>query len=170
MKPLKTFHCLLTWLCMCAADKSASVRMRILYIGVVSMIFALNLFCLVSNLIFFIKFFSTDLKGALFAFMSIYGNFAILWTLINAFRARHKINEIFESLSVICSGSKSMCSMWNQKKIRQSETFKIIFLCFQMTTSCQTNFCQQQMIVVNGCGTFTFGIWSVRSLVQHWYQ
>lgn len=106
MEPMKTTKSLLTWLCMCSADKSTSVKQRILYILVASTIFALNLFCLVSNMVFFIKFVSTDSKGALFAFMSIFGNIAMLYTLMNAFHLRYKTNRIFGTLSVICCESK----------------------------------------------------------------
>lgn len=113
MEPLTTTKLLLTWICMCSANESTSVKNKIAYIGTASIIFALNLFCLVSNTIFFIEFVATDLNGALFAFMTIYGNFAMLYTLTNAFRLRYKINGIFESLFVICDESKLSSICWS---------------------------------------------------------
>lgn len=109
MEPLMRTKYLFTWLCMCSSNVPTTIRQKTAYIGVASTILALNIFCLGSNLIYFIKFVSTDLKEALFAFMTVYGNFAMLYTLINALRLRRKINGIFETLLVICGESK--CSL-----------------------------------------------------------
>lgn len=46
------------------------------------------------------------MKVAVFAFMAFSGSAALIYSMINAFQARSKINELFEKLSVIYSESK----------------------------------------------------------------
>lgn len=106
MEPLKTTKWLLTWLCMCPTNESSSLKMKFAYVGFTSTIFVINLLSMVSNMIFFMKFVSTDFKAALFAFMTLYGHFAMCYTLINAFRKQCKVNKLFEKLSEICRESK----------------------------------------------------------------
>lgn len=106
MEPLKTNKLLLTWLSMCEADKLTNRNLRTAHVGAASMIFALNLFCLLSTSTFFIVFISVDLKGAFLAFMSMIGLLSNLYTLMNAFSLRYKIREIFEKLSEICCQSE----------------------------------------------------------------
>lgn len=106
MEPLKTNKLLLTWLGMCAAKKSTDKKTKMAYIGVASTIFAFIILCLISNIAFIVKFLSTNLKGALFSIMTISGYAAMLYTQINAFNMRHKINGIFERLSKILNESE----------------------------------------------------------------
>lgn len=106
MEPLKTNKLLLTWIGMCAADKFTNKTNKIAYTGVASMVFALTLFSVLSNTTFLLKFLSIDLKRALFAFMTVSGFLAMLYTQINAFNLRFKINELFEKLTKICCESK----------------------------------------------------------------
>lgn len=105
------------WLGMCVPDKFTSRKIRIAYVGVASVVFALNLFCVLSNAAFFVEFISVDLKSALFAFMTISGFLAMLYTLINAFNLRYKINEIFEKLSEIYCERESILFVLHEIQI-----------------------------------------------------
>lgn len=154
MEPLTTTKFLLTWLCMCSASESTRKREKIAYIGAALIIFVLNLFCLVSNMIYFVQFVTTDLKGALFAFMTIYGNFAMLYTLTNAFQLQHKINALFETLFVICCESKYCLFQWNLN----FSTILFIIHRFQMMIPCRPKSWHQQMTIVNFYGSSLYAI------------
>lgn len=105
MQPLKTNKMLLIWLGMCKADKFTSKKFKIAHFGVTSVIFTLNLIGLISNTIY-ILFVAADLEGGLFTFMTINAYVSILYTLVNAFMSRCKINGIFDKLSSIWSESE----------------------------------------------------------------
>lgn len=106
MKPLKTIQWLLTWQSISPPDRSASLKMKIAYVAFALVIFILIFYYTTSSLILFIEFLKVDIKVTFFAFMAFTGSLALLYSLINAFQARHKINEIFEKLSAIHSESK----------------------------------------------------------------
>lgn len=102
---MQTNKLLLTWLSMCAADKFTSRTTRIVSGVVASTIFALDLFSLLSNIIFTI-FAITDFKGGLFTFMTINGYALMLYTLMSAFSLRYKFDELFQKLTEICCESE----------------------------------------------------------------
>lgn len=99
MKPLETIH-------ISPPNQSASVKMRVAYVGATSAIFALVFYSMASSFIVLIKFLTIDIKVAVFAFMAVSACVALLYSMINAFQARCKINKIFEKLSVMCSEGK----------------------------------------------------------------
>lgn len=108
MEPLKTIQWLLKWQSISPPEQSASLKQRIAYIAFSITVATLILYYAASCLILFIQFVRIDLKEALFALMAFSGCAALLYTVINAFRARFKINELFEKLSLIYSESKKL--------------------------------------------------------------
>lgn len=102
MNTLRTTQRIFVWLSMCSAEKSASIGKRIACYTIALTIFAINFLNTISGYMYFIKFKSTDLKGCLFAFMASSATLVVLYTMINAFRLRHKTNELFKDLSIIC--------------------------------------------------------------------
>lgn len=102
MEPLKTNKLLLIWLGMCEADQLSSKTIKIAQFGVCATILTLNLFSMISNIVFLAEFVSTDLNRSIFAFMNLSGYLGMFYTLISAFNLRHEINEIFVKLAGIC--------------------------------------------------------------------
>lgn len=91
---------------MCTPDANTSKVNRIAYVGVVSIILLLNVVAFIAHVLFFVKFLSTDLQGALFAFMTIWAYFIMMYTVINAISLKSKMNQIFEKLTEICCESE----------------------------------------------------------------
>lgn len=106
MKPLKTTQWLLTWQSFSPPNQSASVKKRMAYFGATSAIFVSVFYYMTSCFIVLMKFSTTDMKVTVFAFMSFSGSAALIYSMLNAFQARCKINKIFEKLSVIYTESK----------------------------------------------------------------
>lgn len=125
MKPLKTSQRILIWLCMCSAEKSTSVRKSVTYFTIFLIIFAINFGNTISGYMYFIKYMSTDLEGCLFAFMASSATLVVLYTMFSAYRLRHKINELFENLAIICAND-SKCSLLNFYW-KPFSTFKLCF-------------------------------------------
>lgn len=117
MKPLETIQWLLTWQSILLPNQSDSVKKRIAYRGATSVIFASVFYYTMSSFMVLIKFSTTDMKVAVFAFMAFSGSAALLYSMINAFQAQYKINEIFEKLSMIYSENKKAGKIENRIRI-----------------------------------------------------
>lgn len=106
MEPLKTVHWLLTWQYMSQSAESGNVKKRTAYVAVASVIFILSFYYMTSSFIIFMRFSKIDMKMALFAFLTFCANCTLLYTLINAFSFRFKINDLFQKFSIIYTESK----------------------------------------------------------------
>ena len=114
MKPLKGIQQVLIWLSMCPSEKSLSLLMRISYTTIFLIIFLINFGCTISGFMYFIEFRSTDLKGCLFAFMASSATLVVLYTMMSTYHMRHKINQLFEKVFMICCNSKYSIQVENE--------------------------------------------------------
>lgn len=106
MKPLETTKRVLTWLCVCPADESTSIKQKKMYAIFTFMVCFSCISGFLGSVAFFIKFMKSDLENSLIALIVLAACAAIIIGIIVAFLFRHKINEIFEDLSTIYSACK----------------------------------------------------------------
>lgn len=106
MNPLITNQWVLTWLCVCPAHESTSVKKKVAYVAFTLMVFIANLSALAATLTFITKFVFVDLKNSLFAFIITVGYTGIVYIMVFSLLLRHKINAIFVELSEIYKASK----------------------------------------------------------------
>lgn len=106
MEPLITNRWLLTWLCVYSAARTTSELKKIGHI-VFAVTVVFGLMCgTVSHFVYFLKFISTDLEGALVAFMGFTTFFALEYIMIVIYSERSQVTAIFEQLSHICENRK----------------------------------------------------------------
>ena len=96
----------MTWLHICPANKSESLHRKIAYKIVGCSFFVISFVGVLAHLAFILKFWSTDLEGSLFAFMSFIVQCGTVYTkLIESF-LQNQMNDIFVKLDVIYNASK----------------------------------------------------------------
>lgn len=101
MNPLVTNKKVLTWLCLCPAEKSTKWSWKLIYAIFALTIFTGNLCAFVVSVVYFMQFVSTDLEGCLYALYQIGAFSALIYMTMTAFYLRHEISALFESLSEI---------------------------------------------------------------------
>lgn len=106
VQPLATTKLMMTWLSMCPAEESATIRQKRLYIAYTSAILIVNVIAFSASLAYCIKFFSVDFDSAMFACMVVIGSFGFIYFIIAAIRMHHQIDDTFESLSTIYENRK----------------------------------------------------------------
>lgn len=85
----------------------ASTQSHLAHLALGVAMFLILVWSFVETVLFFLKFFSTDLELSLFALYQIFGLSSMLYVFIAAFLLRHKINEIFKILLNIYRACKS---------------------------------------------------------------
>lgn len=106
MYPLASTRQILTWLSMCPAKKSATSRQRsgyFLYTLAIATVIGIGF---VTSVVYCFQFISIDFDGAAFAFQIAIGEFGLIYFMIAAIGMRHRIANIFTSLSKIYKNSK----------------------------------------------------------------
>lgn len=106
MQPLLTTNRMMMWLSMCSADQSSTQRQRIAYVAFTSAIFLVNLISFLASLTYVFTFFSTNFDNVVFSFMTMTGEFGMIYIMIVAILMKSEIVEIFKSLSTIYKTSK----------------------------------------------------------------
>lgn len=106
MKPLVTNQWVMTWLCVCQAHETTSVKKKTIYVVFTLMVFISSVCGLAANLTFFMKFISVELEGSLMAFIGFVAFFGNAYVMTVSFLFRHKINAIFVELYAIYKASK----------------------------------------------------------------
>lgn len=108
MNPLQTAKQVLTWLCVLPADETVSERKKLLYRGLVYVVFVSMVSSLLASVAFFIKFMNIDLEEALFALAQVGGTSAMGNIIIATYFLYPKIIAIFEKLSKILTERKCL--------------------------------------------------------------
>lgn len=99
--PLVTNKRWLTWFCVCPLEDSAGVIKKIMCIIFSSIVFAFNVLALIASVAFFLQYVSSNLEKSLYALFQI-GSFTCMSYLICiAILLRHKITDLFNSLTKI---------------------------------------------------------------------
>lgn len=101
MKPLATARSIMTWFRFCSASDSTGVCQKMLYFSLFSIILITNLCCVISSMVFVLKYLSTDLNGSMYAFMIVATVFTWICAATIAFFIRHKIRDLFKNLATI---------------------------------------------------------------------
>lgn len=106
MKPLTTNHQVMIWLCMCPADESASKKKRMIYVAFTFIVIAITVLCLLSCIVFIVKYLATDLESCLYVVFQVFAQTSILNEILVGLFMRHQIGAIFTKLSRIYIASK----------------------------------------------------------------
>lgn len=106
MKPLKTTQQILKVLHVLPHEDHRSRFKKIMCIAFGTFVFAINLFILISSVIFFIKNFTIDLEASLDALSQIFAFTSVVYSTCMAYLIRDKIDGIFQELSIIYSKCK----------------------------------------------------------------
>lgn len=113
MKPLKTSHQCLIWLCMCPAPDATTTRWQktsYTICGFVVLISIISAF--VANVMFFVRFISMDLEQSLFAVMFVAAQFGVIYMALSAIiLKRQKIQKIFKDLTIIYENGKHVLKL-----------------------------------------------------------
>lgn len=117
MEPLPTSQKVMTWLCMCPADKSTSIKKLIHYAGYTSVTVIMSLGGLLAGIGYIVKFAKTDFGSSLYAVVQVAGYLALLNLIIFGLINRHRIASIFTELSNIYNSSKNIKLNISQNKI-----------------------------------------------------
>lgn len=106
MQPLASTRQMMTWLSMCPADESATLRQRTGYIAYTLFVSFMIVTGFVTSVIYCFEFVSVDFDGAAFAFQIAIGEFGLIYFLIDAIEMRQQVGHIFTSLSTIYKSSE----------------------------------------------------------------
>lgn len=108
MRPLQTIERVLIWLCLLSADKPISNWTKLIYFVLTSVVVTSNMAFLATSVTIFMRFYSTDLDGSLYALFQITGILPIIAMIIVSFCLRKKIEMIFEKFRKIYAKRKKM--------------------------------------------------------------
>lgn len=106
MQPLATTQRMMTWLSMCAANESTTLKQKRDYKAFSWAVFVSSIIGFTASLAYCLNFVFIDFNGAVFAFMAFIAEFGVIYFMIAAFIMRHKISDIFTNLSTIYKSSK----------------------------------------------------------------
>lgn len=106
MIPLETNQLLLMWLYAFPVDESASQRKKIAYLLVSIAVAAVNFSNLLAGTLFVVKYISVDIEMAIFALFHTIPAFNMFYQCVVIVLLRHRLTEIFKSLSNIYNESK----------------------------------------------------------------
>lgn len=108
MDPLFTYKWVLTWLCVYPAAKTTSKLTKMAHIVFTLTVLIGPLCGAVSHAAYILKFKSTNLNGAVFAFMGFTSLIAIIYIMISLYSQRHEITILFEQLTKIHENRESI--------------------------------------------------------------
>lgn len=108
MRPLQTTERVLIWLCLLPADKTTSKWTKLSYFAFSAVVVTSNVTFFAASIVFFMRFYSTDLHGSFYAIFQITGMLPIIAMIIVSFCMRRKIEMIFEMFRQIYAESKKM--------------------------------------------------------------
>lgn len=114
MRPLESLQRVLTWLCACPAEQSASTQKRRAYFAFSLFLFVSALSCGLSGGVFMIKYIKTDLEGCFYCLFEVAGAITMSYLIAFAVLSRHKINAIFEHLATIYDACR-LCPVFTKK-------------------------------------------------------
>lgn len=107
MKPMVTIRHLLMWLSMCSADKSSAKGEQLPYIGLTFANITCQIGFFLAGSAFAKKYLSINVIVALFALIHVIGISSMIYTFTVIYSTRHKIDTIFEKMSMIYEESKN---------------------------------------------------------------
>lgn len=115
--PLADVRMVLTWLCLCPADKNTTKVERSTYYAFGSTIIVLDVYALITSVNFFRNFMHTDVGNCLYATAQIMGLLSNMYTMIVMFFARKELRGLFDGLSEIyrTSGWHTACGAFAWK-------------------------------------------------------
>lgn len=105
MKPFETSKRVLTWCCICSDENTTHLQKLAHIIFTMSVIVFLMIGVSMAGAYGF-TYITIDLEDALYAIFPFFGLFSGNYLLVVAYFSRHKINAIFEKLTVIYKASK----------------------------------------------------------------
>ena len=101
MEPLKTTKWVLAWLCVYSASETASEFKRTAY-TIFTAVDYIGHFCgVLTHFAYFLKYLSTDLAGAVFAFMGTTTFIGVTYVMTSLSLHRDQINDMFKKLDRI---------------------------------------------------------------------
>lgn len=106
MNPLSLNRKWLTWLCVYPIENDASRKKKIACVAFALTVILVLTLALIASVVFFLRFVSNDLEGALYALSFIIGFSACLYIVLIAFIKRQKIVLVFSDLAQIYDSSK----------------------------------------------------------------
>lgn len=106
MDPLYTNKWALTWLCVYPATKTTSKWTKMAHISFTVANLIGQLCGAVSHFVYFLKYKSIDLGGAVYAFMGFTSFVALIYITISLYSQRHEIAILFEKLTKIYENRK----------------------------------------------------------------
>lgn len=106
MEPLVTNRRVMTWLCMCPAEKSASKKERIFYVAFAFTVTTTSLIFLLASVVYVMKYLLIDFEPSLYALFQAVAEVAMMNLVFVAFLMRHQIEAVFTQLSKIYRASK----------------------------------------------------------------
>lgn len=106
MRPLETNRCIMTWLCLHPANDNTSTVMKLVYMGITVACISSQLSIFLASIVHFWKFMWIDFGMALKAFWAIVVFGALLYSIIIMLFSRQKIEQTYETLSLIYDASK----------------------------------------------------------------
>lgn len=107
MIPLETNQLMLMWLYAFPPDENATKWKKVAYSMFTASVIGVNFLCVTSNGFFIAKFVSSNLEEALFALSHVIVFFNSFYQSVVTVILRHKLQEIFKSLSKIYDESKN---------------------------------------------------------------
>lgn len=107
IKPLATIHRVLTWICVCQADKNTSKWKKFCFIIITCILFVTIFFSFATSYVFFTNTVSTDLEEALYALLQVFAFAGLAYVVTSAVILRQKFEVFLKSLSEIYQSSKN---------------------------------------------------------------
>lgn len=136
MSRLRTFRQILKWFAIHRLDPNDSKWRKIIVFAFFVASISLHLFSFYSTLSFFVTFLSSDMKISLNCLYAFVGAINIVYSLLSMFFLRHKVNDIFDELTMIFAER----TMKAEKCMFSSITKLIVCFKMQVKMKCHMNF------------------------------
>lgn len=106
MQPLQTTRKAMMWILMCPTDESSRPWQKKAYVAYFIYGMCMTMACFWGCLEYFLRYWSTDFEGSVYAVMCFVGGFSMVYFMIAAAVMREKVGYMFKILSEICENRK----------------------------------------------------------------
>lgn len=106
IRPLATSQKVLTWLCVYPADKNTSFLKRCAYVALYFYVLIGNMSVLISSIVFFVTYVSTDFELSLYAVFQMAAYTSSTYLMLLAYTLRNQITSVFDGLARIYEASE----------------------------------------------------------------
>lgn len=105
-RPLATSQKVLTWLCVYPADRNTSFLKKCAYVALYFYVLIGNMSVLISSMVYFATYVSTDFELSLYAVFQIAAYTSSTYLMLLAYTLRYKITAVFDGLARIYDASE----------------------------------------------------------------